>query len=169
MTSLTITTRDWNRIDENYKTDDGKHKAVLYLTSHGTRLIPVRLDDENGLEYGAYRFKVHGIAHRVFAYSMGEALRIIRDSGLYSVKGLTALERESPYRTLEQAEIIDGRIVYIIGDRYEITGKAGQQVTISGDCVPGTTPRQVYEQVFPKTFRWDGYLFAGSSMREARA
>lgn len=169
MSSLAITTRDWNRIDKNYKTDNGGNKAILYLTSRGTCLIPVRLDDEKGMEYGAYRFKVHGVAHCVFAYSMAEALRIIRNSGRYSFKGLSALERETPYRSREQAEIVDGRIVYIIGDHYEISGEDCQEVVLSGDCGQDATPMQVYEMHFPQTTRWDSYLFAGGSVMEARA
>lgn len=169
MSTLAITTRDWNRIPKNYKTDNGGYKSILYLTSRGTCLIPVCLDDENGLEYGPYRFKIHGVIHRVFAYSMAEALRIIRASGLYSFKGLSDLERETPYRSGEQTDIIDGRIVYIIGNRYEISDKDGQEVVLSGACEPFATPRQVYEKHFPPTSRWDNYLFAGRSIMEARA
>jgi len=169
MSSLAITTRDWNRINNNYKTDNGGSKAILHLTSRGTCLIPVRLDDENGLEYGPYRFKVHGTAHRVFAYSMAEALRIIRGSGMYSIKGLSALERETPYRKREQAEIINGRIVYIIGDHYEISGEDGQEVVLSGDCEPDATPSQVYGEHFIRTAGWETYLFAGGTCKEVYA
>lgn len=169
MTSMTITMQDWNRIGENYKTDDGGNKAILYHTSRGTSLIPVRIDDENGMEYGSYRFKAHGLAHRVFAYSMAEALRIIRNSGLYSFKRLSALERENPYRLREQAEIIDGRIVYIIGGHYEISDEDGKEVVLFGNCEPDSTPRLVYEKHFPRTVRWGDYLFAGGSVMEAKA
>lgn len=147
--NMTITTREWNRISPDYKSDNGGDKSMLYYSPrHGTCSIPVQLDDENGREYGEYHFQTGAGAYSVFAYSMAEALRIIRSVG-HSPSTITGLKRDTPYRQKEQAEIIDGRIVYIFGGQYEISDRDGLEMVRFGDCQPDATPREVYAMHFP--------------------
>lgn len=174
MSAMVITTREWNRISNDYKTDNDGKKAMLYYSPrHGTCSIPVRLDDESGLEYGKYRFRVHGAAYDVYAYSMAEALRIIRSCG-HSAGKITGLEREFPYRQREQADIIGGRIVYVIGDRYEISDVEGLEVVFCGDCEPDASPREVYTMHFPlpdqeRTASSHRTMFLGNQRMRAEA
>ena len=39
---------------------------------------------------------------------------------------------------------MDGRIVYIFGDSYEISDEYGQEMVIFGECKPDATPAEVY-------------------------
>lgn len=146
--NMMITTREWNRISDEYKSDnDGRRSMLYYSPSHGTCSIPVQLDDINGREYGKYNFHANGRTYAVYAYSMAEALRIIRSAG-HNVSRITGLKREVPYSLREQAEVINGRIVYIVGNQYEISDKNGIEMVRFGDCGSDATPREIYAKHF---------------------
>ena len=149
MSVMAITTREWNRISNDYKTEiDGKRTMLYYSPRYGTCSIPVVLDDENGREYGKYHFSANGSAYSVYAYSMAEVLRIIRSVG-HNVFKVTDLEREIPYKQHERAEIINGRIVYIIGNDYEISDDEWLEMVCFGNCESDTKPQEVYAANFP--------------------
>lgn len=141
---MSITTREWNRISSGYKTETGCQKSILYYDDRfGTCLMPVRLDDETGLEFGAYTFEESGLRFRVYAYSMAEALRIIRRSDHLFSKVQNLLRKE-PYPHPEQVKLILGRLVYLHGRQYQISGPDGRGVEFAGECSLQSTPDEVY-------------------------
>lgn len=75
-----ITSREWAHIGSDYKSEINGQKMILKY-GNGTCLIPVEIDDSNGLEQGVYSFNEFGIGYTVLAYTEEEALRIIKDSG----------------------------------------------------------------------------------------
>lgn len=164
MTALTITSREWNRISPNLKDDNGQQKTMLYYDrERGTCSVPVQLDDKNGVEYGPYSFQEHELGHRVYAYSMAEALQIIQGSG-HNLSMVKSLKRLHPYPLEEQAKLIGGRLVYTYGGRYEISGLDRQ---ITGTCDPGLTLKQIYERHFPIDPR-DGKVLSQSTLFYSR-
>lgn len=79
---MKITSREWERISGDYKTiTDGQHEILLYDRVHGTCLVPVEIDDIEGLEMGEYTFKEFGISYRAYAYTLEEAKEIALGSG----------------------------------------------------------------------------------------
>lgn len=148
--SMKITTKEWDSITSDYKSDiDGQKYMLYYLPRYGTCLIPVSLDDDEGLGFGIYHFEESGVKHSVYAYSMADALRKILHCDHHYIPSITGLRRGKPYQSGEQVKIIDGYIVYVKGCWYDISDPDGGESRFSGFCEPGTTPRAVYRLHFP--------------------
>lgn len=149
MAVMKITEREWTRMGKDYKGITNGQMSMLYYDPRcGTCSIPVEIDNEYGMEYGKYTYRSGCNIYSVYAYSMAEALRIIRHNNNY-FGDLRDLRREKPYACEERARIISGHSVYVYGGYYEITDTDGMSVIHSGFCESGLTPRDVYGLHYP--------------------
>ena len=163
MVVMKITEREWTRMSDNYKgVNNGQMSMLYYDPRYGTCSIPVEIDNEYGLEYGKYTYRTGFNIYSVYAYSMSEALRIIRQNNNY-FGDLCDLCREKSYSCDEQARIINGHSVYVFGGYYEITGTDGMNVIHSGYCESGLTPRDVYTLHYPPHPK-DGLLVENATL-----
>lgn len=77
-----ITSREWKRIGADYRSIiNGLHYILEYDQQYGTCLVPVEIDDENGLEKNVYSFVEMFLTYRVNAYTEEEARAIAISSG----------------------------------------------------------------------------------------
>lgn len=77
-----ITSREWLRIGADYRSIiNGQHYILEYDQQYGTCLVPVEIDDENGLEKNVYTFVEMFLTYRVNAYTEEEARTIAISSG----------------------------------------------------------------------------------------
>lgn len=77
-----ITGREWNRIGGDYKSILDGHRYILeHDPQHGTCLVPVEIDDMNGLEKSLLTFEELFLTYNVNAYTEEEARAIAAGSG----------------------------------------------------------------------------------------